>query len=232
MKQQAGRPTDDWSEDLQKLEDLFANDDNSSPPQWLNKQILSAANREIEQASKPREYFLRGWKKWSLPLYAATGMAFSFIAIQAIWTPLVNQPANLQSTPSDTVQTEIIVTEPEPNLDRVSTPRKQRKLPVLDTNEVPQSIVSSSEVPELNPPIDLNNLDVPLEKATQEKEQNAVYTGGELVKSVHPERQAWAQKIISLVKSDKREDVLRELTAFKRVYPEYPIDEQIKSISQ
>ena len=65
----------------------------------------------------------------------------------------------------------------------------------------------------------------------QNLESQNIFTGSELVKSDFQEKEAWAKNIIQLVKEKEFEKVETELERFKKVYPKFPIEEQINLLN-
>jgi len=48
----------------------------------------------------------------------------------------------------------------------------------------------------------------------------------------YPDKEIWAKQIVELIKKNDDETAQKELTRFKNIYPNYPIDKQIQAFRQ
>ena len=108
---------------------------------------------------------------------------------------------------------------------------------------LPQDEPIKRELPELVVVPDSLGLSEKLQIVTEVNEPNDmqfgatintenIYTGSTLSKSIYPEKDAWAHKIIKLMIDGKNNAARTELERFKKVYPDYPIEEQIKGLTR
>lgn len=192
-----------------------------SPGDDLNKQIIAAAQREILSPIKSEEYQISWWRKLSLPLYVAAGFTFSVFAFKSMW------PAPLYQAPSKSTVVEIqseLENGPETFLsqpDMTESERIKRELPELSV--APESVVFTQKEPIIMALEPSEN-----SKFAAETKIDKIYTGSPLSKATYPEKEAWVRKIIDFMRNGETESARTELTRFKRAYPYYPIEEQIK----
>jgi len=212
----------DISEDWSSLERLFSQQQAALPDDVLDKQIIAAAHREMALPNKPKEYRLSGWRKLSLPLYITAAFTFTVIGFNSLW----QEPGYILD--SESPQTTSI----EFNSDSVASEKEQRQSSPIK-RELPELLVAPSSFG-VTPK-------EPIDKAFSNQEQpelipsvdaKEVYTGTELSKATYPEKEAWVHQIIDLMKKGESEAALIELTRFKKAYPDYPIEEQIKVLTR
>ncbi len=59
-----------------------------------------------------------------------------------------------------------------------------------------------------------------------------LYTGSQLSKSEYPEQEIWVKRIVTLFKESQNIQANKELESFRKIYPNYSIDEKIKPYIQ
>jgi len=210
------------SKDWSKLEKVIADQVSPLPNDVLDKQILAAAHREISQPKTRSEYQISWWRKLSLPLYIAAGFTFTVFALKPIWqTPGYQMEQSEQASQATSIK---INQESVNEKLMVESSRVKRKLPLL------QAIPDVPEATTKDP--------VPFELESQENndfrsdiKDDEIYTGTHLSKTVYPEKDAWARRIINFMKNGDNEVARLELIRFKKIYPDYPIEEQIKGLN-
>jgi len=206
------------SEGWENLERLLKQQQKELPDESIDKQIIAAAHREIELPGKPREYRLGWWRKLSLPLYITAAFTFTAIGFNALW----QEPGYIiESDKPHTTSIEFnsgSVTVEEKTEQSSPVKRELPELVVAPTSFGATPKESSKE-----------------EFSTQEQQKSLptidvkeVYTGTELSRAAYPEKEAWVHQIIELMKKGESEAARKELTRFKKAYPDYPIEEQIK----
>lgn len=204
----------DIEADLVQIENALCADE-AEPSLFLDKQIIAASVRESKRRPNTNQYRFSWWRKLSLPLYVATAFSFSVIAINSLWQApdqFVESEFTADSAKSSKEISIKLEENSEPN------DKSGRQLPSLVLP--PESVGKTElEVVELQP------LDTELGDSQND---DALYTGNQQQKVDYPEQDAWARTIIELLKKGRVSDAKTELERFKQVYPNYPIDEQIK----
>jgi hypothetical protein len=206
--------------DLEQIERLLCSDENVNLSD-IDKQILAASYREASRKSSPPEYIFSWWRKLSLPLYIAAGFSFSVVAIQSLW----QAPGNYQTDSEMAAQSNnrtsnsSIVIELEQSDHLIE--KNERELPVL--------IVAPGVSPRAEQEIvDVDNGQL-LDKGSLLLESDeTIYTGNQLQRAEHPELESWARSIIEQFKQGNESEAKAQLELFKKAYPDYPIDEQVK----
>jgi len=212
----------DISEDWYHLERFMLQQDCLLPDEALDKQIIAAAHREIKLPSKPREYQLSWWRKLSLPLYIAAGFTFTVIGFTSLW----QEPDYLM----DTEKTQTVSVEINSNY-VASQQEAQKSSPIK--RELPELVIAPTTLGVT--PKEQATSDFSTQERTEfvlPSNDEKVYTGTELSKATYPEKEAWVHKIIELMKKGENESALVELSRFKKAYPNYPIEEQIKVLTR
>ncbi len=208
------------SQDWLKLEEIISAQAIPLPDKVLDKQILAAAYLEISQPKKRPEYQVSWWRKLSLPLYIAAGFTFSVFALKPIWqVPDYSIEKTEQATLIQINQEEAIEQQV------VQSTRVKRELPKLqDIPEIPETTNKELVTSDL---VQQENTDF-----SSKIKNDEIYTGTQLSKAMYPEKDAWARKIIHFMKNGDHEVARLELIRFKKVYPDYPIEEQIKVLNR
>ena len=214
---------DEMSADFEKLENLLTNSEKLvNPESCIDKQILAAAHREMCLPKKTSTFRVTWLKKLSLPLYVASGFIFSVLALKSLWQPPIH---TIQEDSNTSVAVNISIEQNAvPN---VTTPKPRQK------RELPEMI----GLPEVVEPTSKSDVAVRLvenDESTsdaQQDENSGVYTGTEFSVAEFREKEAWVRKIIHHMKNGESEIARSELIKFKTVYPEYPIEEQIKVLN-
>lgn len=213
----------DLSTELSLLEKRLFDENNQAPSHDLDQLILSAAHREMAQPQARTILKSSGWNKILLPLYVATGFAFTFIPVMFLWQAPVYNAQNDTERP---VMVEFKQSVPSVNQKKFSpltetSHHNERQLPeklIIPTN------LERTAVEKIMTNFELANIQV---DSTQSFKPQS-YTGTELKKALFPEKEAWARKIILFLKDDNIEQARLEIIQFKKINPEYPIEEQIK----
>lgn len=210
------------SQDWSKLEKIISEQVSPLPNNVLDKQILAAAHREINRPKKRSEYQIRWWRKLSLPLYIAAGFTFTVFALKPIWqTPGYQMEQSEQSSQGTSIQ----INQEEVSEQQVNqSSRIKRELPQFQAVPDKPETTTKERVPsEL---AGQGNTDF-----RADIKDGEIYTGTHLSKAEYPEKDAWARKIINFMKNGDKETARLELIRFKKVYPDYPIEEQIKMLN-
>ena len=212
------------SQEWLKLEKIMSERVRELPDEVLNKQILAAAHREISQPKKGAEYQLSWWRRLSLPLYLVAGFTFTVFALKPIWQAPGYQIEQVErsSQPTSIQISQESVSEKQ---DLGQSNRMKRELPQLQiVPEIPGSTTKEQVASEIT--------QQQSDEFTSEINVDEIYTGTLLSKAIYPEKDAWARKIINFMKNGENESARLELIRFKKVYPDYPIEEQIKVLNQ
>ena len=190
----------------------------------LDKQILAAAHREMSQPKKRQEYRLSWWRRLSLPLYIAAGFTFTVFALRPIWQALGYQMEQTEQTSqANSIQISQDTDSEQQELARSS--RVNRELPQLQpVPDAPDTTIKERVPSELVQQDDNGYV--------SDINADEIYTGTHLSKAVYPEKDAWARKIINFMRNGENESARLELIRFKKVYPDYPIEEQIKVLNR
>jgi len=210
------------SKDLENLKILLGNETNLYPDAALDKQIFAAAHREMEEPLRPKTYKLSFWRKLSLPLYIVSGFMLTAFAYKALWyAPVItpvgsDETATIITIESDSAEKTIV--EPEIPVEKRALPEPTAPVPM------PERIITQSEKSQPTSKHHLTSDSLLIKQG--------IYTGSELSKSTYPEKEAWVRSIINHLKEGNNETAKNELVRFKKAYPDYPIEEQIKVLSQ
>ncbi len=209
-------------DDLDRVKSALTQSETIDLDSSIDKQILAAAYRESQLPRKAAEYRFSFWRKLSLPLYIGSGFIFTVLAYNTLLQP-VSEEVNTQESAS----TIISIESSEESNASLSEPtkREKRALPKLQAPEaIPQRIVTEP-----------NSSAIDFEMTESEEErliEQGIYTGNELKKADFPEKEAWAREIIGLLRDGDALRAKNELNEFKKIYPNYPIEEQIKVLTQ
>ena len=224
----------------EELETLYQEYSNETPSSDIGRQIRAAAERELVEPNKRQLLALPWWKKLILPLYAACAFAFTAIATNWFWPAPVQLPPGTSSAPVviDMSESSKDVSEP----DRLKQHKKsEQKVLILVTYpqleiepeqpvdkekvellKLTDSVQSSLEL-EIQQEIDSDEI---ASEKVQQKAQSKV------AKVQFPDKESWSRDIIRLMREGEFISAQKELAKFKKVYPGYPIDEQIESFRQ
>lgn len=210
------------SDDFERLESLFSDQVQPLPHRVLDKQILAAAHREIQVPKKVMNYRTSWWRRLSLPLYVAAGFTLTVFAYKSLWQPPVYlvEP-DTGHTASVTFDSEPVVVKSEV---QESTLIKREMPEFLVAPDVLERAKNDSIVSDFKQEIN--------DDFTPSIKKEAFYTGSGLAKAIYPEKEAWARKIINHMLNGNIEIARSELISFKKIYPDYPIEEQIKGLSR
>lgn len=211
------------SPDWRRLENIISGQVSPQPDEALDKQILAAAHREIKAPQKRPSYQLTWWRRLYLPLYVAAGFTFTVFAFKSI----LQAPSYQMEQVEETSQATSIQFSQEPTVEQQTlsqSSRIKRVLPQMQVvPDVPDATIKESPVTEL---VQQENADIVSDIDVQQ-----IYTGTQLSKAVYPEKEAWARRIIGFMRNGENETARLELIRFKKAYPDYPIEEQIKVLS-
>ena len=187
------------------------------PDEAIDKQIIAAAQRDIVKPRTKNTYAISRWRRWSLPIYVTAGFSFCVLAINALWQPPQYSSEHLVSSSNEVdkgeERIEITLSE-EPKSTRI-----KRELPTFVTPENPPKVVTKT------PESQASGSDI------DDGDASSLYTGSQSTKVAYPEKNAWVRKIISHMKSGELEVAKTEMVRFKKVYPDYPLEEQIKVLN-
>jgi len=203
--------------DLDSIQAIM-HSDRPAPDEAIDKQIIAAAHRQLQSSQSRKPYKLSLWRRWSLPVYAATGFSLSVIAINSLWQPVdYGQMMPIEQT----TNVEFDSSEAEQNIAKQESNLVKRELPELHLQNNPPEVVTET------PMIKDSSL------ANEETGSNSpsIYTGTQTSRAAYPEKEAWARKIISYMKDGDLETAKTEIIRFKKAYPGYPIEEQIKALN-
>lgn len=223
--------TDEMDVNLNKIRHLFDKDEQGLPPEELDKQIIAAAHREaITPISSPR-YSTGWWRRLALPMYVSAGFFITVFAYKSLWPSDIfwnkGEGSTRFSIEASTEQEEADDAQKPSSTQKARERLERKKLPDMSPiNERPDSYVSDQGSNQ-SIPIDHKGMNKPSKVDPSEKNNNA-YTGNSMVKANYPEKQAWADKIIQQLKNGEFDRAKLEMNDFKKVYPEYPIEEQVK----
>lgn len=200
----------------------------------LDKQIIAAAYRDINESHKKNSYQLSWWRKITLPLYVAAGFTLTILAYSNLWPTL---PYIAPNDTQDSAAMRILIDGAQSSKNSISktspsaspTSREKILLPApFEAPSLPGETIEGSKMVAVTP---INKSTNEVSDAFEQK-QESYYTGSQLVKAEFPEKESWARKIIDYMRGGQFELAKTELRKFKDVYPSYPIEEQIKALSQ
>ncbi|MDH5432571.1 MAG: hypothetical protein OEY19_01405 [Gammaproteobacteria bacterium] len=231
--------------------------DQNEPDIAIDRQIIAAAHRELENPNPKAMPVYSWWRRLSLPLYAAATVSFTAFAVHWLWPGSAPTPEKVYMSP-----VEIEVREPAPQV--VEQKHNKRSLPEQKELVMPEQVLTKSEAVLLPKAKTSNDADEEVvledsfasaseqdldeEKALVEsiEEKNLIVVTGSRIKREElseamtaedekrgeklsfPSEQQWIQQIIALYQSGKIEEAKKEQVKFKQVYPDYPIDELIE----
>jgi len=209
---------DEGADDLRQLEQFLSNETDILPNTSLDKQIIAAAHREVLAPKKPLLYRVNRWRKLSLPLYIAAGFSFTVVAFKSLW-PVPIYFSEEGTSASISVKIEQEAATPESKIEQKE--RIKRQLPEFISPPITPESAKSEKI--------ISDIEQNGEQSfDSELKKEEIYTGIHLSKATFPEKEAWARKIIDQMKNGDLENARLELVRFKKVYPNYPIEEQIK----
>jgi len=186
----------------------------------IDKQIIAAAHRHVTIKPKPKIYQYSGWRRLSLPLYVAAGFTLSIFAFKNLWQPPVYIIDDKQV---ESNHIEIDAGSLNVEVEMAQSKRTKRELPELSLPQDLPEVVTDEPI--------VQNGDGLIEEEGYLSKEEAIYTGTQTSIATHPEKEAWARKIITYMKNGEIEQARTELNRFKKVYPAYPIEEQIKGLN-
>ncbi|MGB0495220.1 MAG: hypothetical protein ACPGJI_02605 [Kangiellaceae bacterium] len=196
------------------------------------------------------------WRRLALPTFGAGSFALTIFAFQSLWQPLLDDSNRRVSSMSDSVNAEQQIEQPivefsvseSDQLSRHSTLsssklkreesaeqalkelNENQKMPSADRRLADANVNSDETVKDLivrQGFISVESSTNEAERVSDLEKQN-IYTGSELSKSIYPEKEIWATKIVALYEESKNTEATRELKAFKKAYPNFPIDDRLK----
>lgn len=212
----------DVFEDLENLKIQLSTEQCLQPDSSIDKQIIAAAHREANKSIGVKSYRTSILQKLSLPLYIASGFILTVFAYKSLWYAPVSVGVN------DTEQATVIEID-QNQVEQVS----------VETAKIRQSRTLPEHVPPEPIPGRVVTLSTPQQSSQSEQItsestliEQGIYTGNEFIKAEFPEKQAWVRAIITHLRNGESKQAREELVRFKRTYPDYPIEEQIKSLNQ
>ncbi|WP_444995972.1 hypothetical protein [Aliikangiella sp. IMCC44359] len=222
-------------EHFEALESAYGSMQKELPSPELDKQILAAAYREIQQPNKRKAPQISWWKRLSLPLYVAASFALTVVATNFFWP----KPAKmLPGTSPGPVKFE--VKSSNSTIEKTSPPKRTAiKLPEpVDIMPPPKSKLQDSPIETSSghdglqqQKVDTLNGMITINDVNHHKSQKSSNSDQEKVaKLSYPDQDEWAREIINLYKKGDYKAGKKSLVKFKKVYPGYPIDEQLEVI--
>jgi len=213
------------SVELNQLEKKLFNKDEREPEHVLDQMILSAAHREINIPQKRSALKSAGWRKILLPLYVATGFAFTFLPVMFLWQAPIFHAENDVKTPFrlqyEQSETELHAEKKHHGLSSIRA--NERELPIRVEVPINTDRAIAEKV--------MANFDlVTIQNDNANVNKLQVFTGNELKRALYPEKEAWVRKIMIFLQEDKIEQARLEMIQFKKINPNYPIEEQIKAL--
>lgn len=208
---------------FETLDNFFLEQANELPHGDIDKQILAAAERELASPKARSLVYSSWWKRFLLPLYGITTLAFTAIAAHWLWPEPVMVPPGTGKGPTII---NVVTQEDEVRLDSlrgVDKKRTPQSLPSIKTPVAPPD-EDSVKVPIMERMTDLKSL--------QKEQVQAIKTmpisRQQVNRLSHPDKEIWVRQIIQLLKQGDYALAQKELVLFKKSHPDYPIDEQIE----
>ena len=199
------------------------------PDTDIDKQIIAAAHRELANPNAkkvPKNSWLR---RLSLPLYAAATFTFTALATHWFWP---EEPAKtLPGTAPTPVSFDVMEPQIKVETRQKRTPRELPEPPVI----LQQPKVNTSN-DNLHDAVNVIVEDISQSSAESSSQsadyQQTAQQANKVAKVVYPDKEDWTRDIIQLLKKGEDEAARKELIRFKKIYPNYPIDEQLKILLQ
>ena len=221
---------------LEKIASEYNKVSVEEPSLEIDKQIIAAAHREIENPNPLKRPKNSWWRRLSLPVYAAATFAFTAIATHLLLPEPVGVPPGTTPKP-------IRIDVSEDSAVEVQMPmRTPKKLPEYNAPPVETNAIVKSEVADKQMIIQQSSSEQKttseLLRAKAELEKTGSSSSAEkdsakvthLAKLNVLEKEEWARKIIEHLKNGESEKAQKELVRFKKAYPDYPIDAQIAAL--
>ncbi len=193
------------------------------PEVSVDRQILAAAQREILAPNKKAPLKNSLWRKFSLPLYATATFAFTALVIHVLLPSPVRVPPGTSAGP---ITIDVIN---EDTSGSVKEPRNKLQVPEIEPF---QSLPKFPTTEIDNYKSGLLNIELDGSESSQSELFNGSLSAGKIVPNDLPDKEIWAREIISLFKSGDHLKSQAELKKFKKIFPDFPIDEQIASFKQ
>jgi len=214
---------------LKNIVQLLSYDEISHPDITIDKSIIAAAHRNAILPRIERSYQISWWRKISLPLYISAGFVFTVLAYKNLW------PEHLELIQGETnsiIAHELLLEIDHSSHSSVATEQGMKtstKLPELaETPKMP----NRTEGELFQPQTEAIQPNINLSAEAVDKITPQVFTGNQLVKAKYREKESWAREIIEQMRAGQFEQASSQLRDFKEIYPSYPIDEQIKVLTQ
>lgn len=225
-------------ESLLAIEELYTKHADERPDTDVDKQILAAMRREL---SNPREIQLPikpSWKRLILPLYVMTIFTFSVIALHWFWPSPTWAPEETLLSPVSVDLTDQKV-EAKAKKQR-SLPKKQLVMQLPESPKTESQIEGNNQLEQelqlgksysleekLSHEIKLKTENI-IENQQEEKRLKSATSQPNNSALSYPDKEKWVRDIIEMFKQGKYEKAHGEVIRFKKVYPDYPLDEQIE----
>ncbi len=223
-------------EGFETLASLYKKCSKEVPDNEIDRQIIAAAHRELESPKVLSLPKVSWWRRLSLPVYAATAFSFMALATHVLWEePARTLPGTSPSPVNFELAKKPINLSPDKDkYVRKSAPDVELLLPQPETNSSHHEIgvvpISDSELfLDLLPEQQLeekHSSSNDINNSVKEKHVNK--NGTQIAKAELLSQKEWARKIIELYKKGHYESAQESLLAFKKAYPDYPIDEQVE----
>ena len=218
---------------LKSILQLLSHGETPQPGFAIDRSIIAAANRDAIRPARERSYQISWWRKVSLPLYISAGFVFTVVAYKNLWPePLQLIQGVDKSVIVQDISLEIDNSEGSSATNGHATEISSKLLPKLTKLTQLPAELSRTEDEQFKPRIESIQANINLSDDTVDKTESQVFTGNQLVKAKYPERDSWVRKIIEQMRTGQFEQARSELRDFKEIYPNHPIEEQIKLLNQ
>lgn len=228
-------------EDFSVIEKFYQSYSNELPDSDIDKQILAASVREL---NNPKPLILPTrpwWRRLAFPVVAVSTFAFSLIAASWLWhEPLVKVPPGTAPSPSNFNSVDISLQQV--NLDEIpeekplssklkSLPEKPLllniEIPSIDIEDDSINLVDGLESEPLKYDINLDALNKRQgQKDIPNEEPCLVTIKGKEVACEDYNKEKWLQAIKTLFQEDQKAARV-ELAKFKKTYSDYLTDKDL-----
>jgi|GEM_PF-2437983 len=227
---------------LDKIEQIYHSHSTEQPESGIDRQIMAAAQRELNQPNPREKLKVSWWRRLSLPLYATATFTFTAIAAHWLWPapvrvlpgtspgPVVIDMINLkQEQPQASLLKERKVLE-APKTKKLATRPLKPETQLANSDDVMSSEGMELEELEIGH-VKLKALELENEESMKQAfpQASQVEDNSYNDEVLYPDKEQWAREIIQLVKNGQHQAAKEQLIMFKKHFPDYPIDEQIKS---
>ena len=213
--------------ELELLEKQYREEELERSPNTLDKRVLRQADTAIKEKENAgqREQRWHFWRRLELPMYALSVLAATAVAMQWFLPDVAFHKAQTSSDKATEIE---IISENKPSQPQ----RVQRKMPEL---ELPLPLPLSSRQRSMPKPVETlpeQNIDtgaVEFKGQIQLESSDLSKNIQHQVPSLLDQKQ-WLARIKYLITSGRMSEARQEISKFKSVYPDYPIDEELAII--